>query len=102
MVELLGMVCPFCQTEHFVFVPVEELIEYEMGATAQVAFQSLSVTEREQIISHICPDCQEKIFGQFKKSVDKHLCICYNKDTEKDRELKVKATKKSKKRKKKS
>ena len=62
MTELLGMVCPFCGTEHFVFVPVEELTEYEMGAMAQVAFKSLNATEREQIISHICPECQEKIF----------------------------------------
>ena len=63
MTELLGMVCPFCGAEHFVFVPEEELVEYEMGAMAQVAFKSLSATEREQIISHICPDCQEKVFG---------------------------------------
>lgn len=63
MTELLGMVCPFCGAEHFVFVPVEELAEYEMGAMAQVAFKSLSATEREQIISHICPECQEKVFG---------------------------------------
>lgn len=63
MVELLSMICPFCGLEHFVFVPVEELAEYEMGALAQVAFKSLSAAEREQIISHICPECQEKVFG---------------------------------------
>ena len=62
MVELLGMVCPFCGLEHFVFVPVEELAEYEKGAMAQVALKSLSAAEREQIISHVCPECQEKIF----------------------------------------
>lgn len=62
MTELLGMVCPFCKARHFVLVPEEELAEYEMGATAQVAFKSLSATEREQIISHICPECQEKVF----------------------------------------
>lgn len=57
------LVCPFCGVEHFVFVPVEEFAEYEAGALAQNAFKSLSATEREQIISHICPECQEKVFG---------------------------------------
>lgn len=57
------LVCPFCGVQHFVFVPVEELAEYEAGALAQDAFKSLSAEEREQIISSICPDCQEEIFG---------------------------------------
>lgn len=63
MKELMAMNCPFCGASHFVLVPVEELVEYEMGALAQVAFKSLTPTEREQIISQICPECQEKIFG---------------------------------------
>jgi hypothetical protein len=29
---------------------------------AQDAFPYLSATEREQLISHICPDCQHDIF----------------------------------------
>lgn len=57
------LVCPFCGVQHFVFVPVEEFAEYEAGALAQDAFKSLSAAEREQIISSICPECQEEIFG---------------------------------------
>lgn len=63
MAELLAMNCPFCGKPHFVFVPVEELKAYENGALAQNAFKSLTATEREQIISQICPECQEKVFG---------------------------------------
>lgn len=61
-VELV-MRCPFCDTEHSVEVGIRELENYENGALAQNAFPNLSATEREQIISHLCPQCQEKIFG---------------------------------------
>lgn len=60
---VLDFYCPFCGDQHFVEVPLEELEAYEAGALAQEAFKSLSATEREQIISHICPECQIEIFG---------------------------------------
>jgi len=34
-----------------------------VGELAQNAFPYLSATEREQLISHICPKCQDSIFG---------------------------------------
>ena len=58
------IVCPFCGDEHYVEVPLEELEAYENGALAQDAFRSLDATQREQIISHMCPECQAKIFGE--------------------------------------
>lgn len=34
----------------------------EYGALIQKALPKLSATEREQLISELCPECQEKIF----------------------------------------
>ena len=59
----LEMICPFCETVHSVNCREEQYNKYCNGELAQVAFDDLSVTEREQIISHTCPNCQEKIFG---------------------------------------
>ena len=63
MMITLEMVCPFCGKVHFVEVLESELDVYNSGALAQVAFPNLSATEREQIISGICPKCQTKIFA---------------------------------------
>lgn len=60
---VLELDCPFCGKTHYVETTLEELEAYEAGALAQDAFKSLSATEREQIISNLCPDCQRKIFG---------------------------------------
>ena len=59
----LEMTCPFCGADHFVDCREEQYDRYCNGELAQVAFDDLNATEREQIISHICPSCQEKIFG---------------------------------------
>ncbi len=59
----LEIVCPFCGGFHFVNVFENALNLYEDGALIQDAFPNLSATEREQIISGICPQCQESIFG---------------------------------------
>lgn len=59
----LGMVCPFCGQIHEVRVLEASYVMYRAGELAQNAFPYLSATEREQIISHICPDCQKDIFG---------------------------------------
>lgn len=61
---ILTMQCPFCGKEHSVTTTEEQYAEYCGGELAQVAFADKSATEREQIISHLCPQCQEKIFGQ--------------------------------------
>ena len=63
MMITLEIVCPFCEEIHFVDVLESELEAYENSALAQVAFPNLSATEREQIISGICPQCQNSIFG---------------------------------------
>ena len=60
----LEMTCPFCGADHHVDCREDQYNAYCNGELAQVAFDDLNATEREQIISHICPSCQEKIFGQ--------------------------------------
>ena len=59
----LKMTCPFCGADHHVDCREDQYNRYCNGELAQVAFDDLNATEREQIISHICPTCQEKIFG---------------------------------------
>lgn len=58
----LEITCPFCGATHFVVVEESAYNAYVNGALAQVAFPNLSSTEREQIISHICPLCQDDFF----------------------------------------
>lgn len=56
--------CPLCGKTHFVQFDYEEFKKWERGKSAQEAFRSLTSTEREQIISHICPSCQVDIFEE--------------------------------------
>ena len=55
--------CPFCATQHSVWVEDKDNEAYEAGALVQRAFPYLNATQREQLISGICPKCQESIFG---------------------------------------
>lgn len=62
-IVVIERTCPFCGATHYVEAPLEEVEAYEAGALAQDAFKSLNATEREAIISQICPKCQDEIFG---------------------------------------
>lgn len=55
--------CPFCGKRHFVDAPKAGFEKWINGALIQNVLPSLSATEREQLISHICPTCQEEVFG---------------------------------------
>ena len=61
-IVIIERTCPFCGATHFVEALLSEVEAYEAGALAQDAFRSLNATEREQIISQICPKCQDEIF----------------------------------------
>ena len=56
------MVCPFCGAVHSVMVDNEQYFNWKNGELIQNAMPELSPTEREQLISGLCPKCQEKIF----------------------------------------
>ena len=55
--------CPFCGKLHSVKVKENHFLDWKNGELAQKAMPELSPTEREQLISRICPTCQERIFG---------------------------------------
>lgn len=60
---IIAITCPFCRADHEVEVNFEEYVNWVSGELIQSAMPSLTPTEREQLISHICPKCQETIFG---------------------------------------
>jgi endogenous inhibitor of DNA gyrase (YacG/DUF329 family) len=60
---IITNVCPFCGKEHNVEVSESAFYEWQSGALIQNVMPTLSATEREQLISHICPTCQDKLFG---------------------------------------
>lgn len=57
-------VCPFCGRITVLALEDERVARYEAGELAQDAFDSLSATERETIISGLCEHCQREIFGK--------------------------------------
>lgn len=61
---ILTMICPFCEEEHEVMVSEQSYLDYMSGTLAQIAFPYLPPTQREQIISHLCPVCQKIVFGE--------------------------------------
>jgi endogenous inhibitor of DNA gyrase (YacG/DUF329 family) len=56
--------CPFCGSTHSVTVNMNDWFDYQNGKLAQNAFPYLNPTEREQLISNMCPACQKKVFGE--------------------------------------
>lgn len=59
----IGIECPMCGEEHTVEVKYKDFLDWEEGKLAQYAFPYLNSTEREQLISRLCPSCQKEIFG---------------------------------------
>lgn len=58
------LICPFCGILHEVEVNFDAFLKWRHGGELiQNAMPDLTPTEREQLISHICPKCQAGIFG---------------------------------------
>ena len=55
--------CPFCGEEHIVFVNEDDFNAWQNGELAQNAFPYLTADSREMLISGICPDCWNGMFG---------------------------------------
>lgn len=55
--------CPFCGKFHSVMVNEEAYKNWLDGELIQRAMPDLTPTEREQLISNLCPACQLKVFG---------------------------------------
>ena len=55
--------CPFCGDYHKVSMNETTYYNWCSGELIQNAMPDMTPTEREQLISGLCPNCQEKIFG---------------------------------------
>ena len=56
--------CPLCGRISFVACDEAQLVAYEAGALIQDAFPTMSVRDRETLISGMCPSCQESFFEE--------------------------------------
>lgn len=64
MTIAIATYCPICHTSHDVEVPMDEFFNWQDGACVQDAFHSLSAEERERLITGICPECWNWMFGK--------------------------------------
>lgn len=55
--------CPFCGKNGLVEVDVEQYEAWQSGELIQYAMPALSATQREMLITGMCEDCQNSIFG---------------------------------------
>ena len=60
----IEITCTFCGTEHAVEVDLAKFEAWQNGELIQNAMPDLTFTEREQLISGLCPKCQAKAFGE--------------------------------------
>ena len=60
---IIQSTCPFCGKTHTVEVEFTAYAAWKNGELIQNAMPNLSATEREQLISGLCPACQKSIFG---------------------------------------
>lgn len=62
----IKVTCPKCGKIYKVRVYPEDWEDYQNGKLVQDAFPYLSADERELLISKICPDCWDKLFGRWE------------------------------------
>ena len=55
--------CPFCHEAHEVAVNEMDYLDWQDGKLAQDAFPYLSASDREMLITGICEDCWNGMFG---------------------------------------
>ena len=56
--------CPFCgRVTRIENVPANGIFAWRNGAFVQKAFPNMSIEDRECLISGLCHDCQEAMFG---------------------------------------
>ena len=62
--KAVAKVCLFCKRITWVSVPVKAYEACQMGMSIQNAWPDGSATDRETLISGICPKCQKRIFEE--------------------------------------
>ena len=60
----IAIVCSFCREIHTVEVNLAQYKAWQNGELIQNAMPNLTPTEREQLISGLCPKCQAEMFGE--------------------------------------
>lgn len=55
----ISRTCPMCGHLSKIAVYAVEYIDWQLGALAQQAFKSLSIEDREIVITGMCRDCQD-------------------------------------------
>jgi len=60
---ILEVACPVCGKVSEISVEVNDYIDWQNGKLTQNAFPYLSANEREMLISGVCGDCWNKMFG---------------------------------------
>lgn len=60
----VAIICPLCGEDHAVEVNLIQFEAWQNGELIQNAMPDLTFTEREQLISGLCPKCQMKAFGE--------------------------------------
>ena len=60
----VAIICSFCGEVHAVEVNLAQYKAWQNGELIQNAIPDLTPTEREQLISGLCPRCQAEMFGE--------------------------------------
>ena len=69
--------CPFCGKDTKIEnVPSNGVFAWRNGALIQRAFPNIAIEDRECLISGLCHDCQEEMFGGLDCEPDVDECDC--------------------------
>ena len=60
---ILDVTCPICDKKYKLEVPDAAYKKWKSGELVQRAWPEGTSTQRESLITGMCPDCQEEIFG---------------------------------------
>ena len=60
---VIAQACPFCGQQYEGCFDTPAFDAWQNGALIQDVMPDVPATSREWLISGICPDCQDKVFG---------------------------------------
>ena len=63
-VTVIEKVCPFCDKLYMGSFPTDGYAKWMGGELIQKAMPTVPATSREWLINGICPECQERVFGE--------------------------------------
>lgn len=62
VLKAVAKVCPFCKNTTWLSVPIDAYEAFQIGVNIQDAWPDGSATDRETLLSGICPECQKETF----------------------------------------